>query len=144
MKNSKNIGIFLSKKIIRLITLLVALCIVTFVLMELSPIDPVTAYVGASTKVSAAQRELIAEHWGLNQPPLERFMCWFKSIIQGEWGTSMIYRRPVLEVIGQKFKASLYLKAFIAILFKPASLEVILMSYILYLSFLLLRSSKTI
>lgn len=36
-------------------------------------------------------------------------MCWFKSIIQGDWGTSLIYRRPVLEVIGQKFKASLYL-----------------------------------
>ena len=77
--------------------------------MEMSPIDPVTAYVGASTKVSASQRELIAEHWGLNKPPIERFIYWFKSIIQGDWGTSMIYRRPVLEVIGQKFKASLYL-----------------------------------
>ena len=109
MKNSKNIGVFLSKKIIRLMTLLIALCIVTFVLMEMSPIDPVTAYVGASTKVSASQRELIAEHWGLNKPPIERFIYWFKSIIQGDWGTSMIYRRPVLEVIGQKFKASLYL-----------------------------------
>lgn len=109
MGNSKKIGAFLSKKIVKLITLLVALCIVTFVLMELSPIDPVTAYVGASTKVSAVQRELIAEHWGLNQPPVERFLCWFKSIIQGDWGTSLIYRRPVLEVIGQKFKASLYL-----------------------------------
>lgn len=109
MGNSKKIGAFLSKKIVKLITLLVALCIVTFVLMELSPIDPVTAYVGASTKVSAAQRELIAEHWGLNQSPVERFLCWFKSIIQGDWGTSLIYRRPVLEVIGQKFKASLYL-----------------------------------
>ena len=109
MKNNKKIGVFLGKKFIRLITLLVALCIVTFILMELSPIDPVTAYVGASSKVSAAQRELIAEHWGLNQPPMERFMCWFKSIIQGDWGTSLIYRRPVLEVIGEKFKASLYL-----------------------------------
>ena len=56
MKNN-NLGIFFSKKIIRLITLLIALCVVTFVLMELSPIDPVTAYVGASSKVSAAQRE---------------------------------------------------------------------------------------
>lgn len=109
MKKIKNNGIFLYKKIIKLITLLVALCIVTFVLMELSPIDPVTAYVGASSKVSAAQRELIAQHWGLNEPPLERFMCWFKSIISGDFGTSLIYRRPVIEVIGQKFKASLYL-----------------------------------
>ena len=106
---NKGIGKFLTKKVLKLITLLVALCIITFVLMELSPIDPVTAYVGASTKVSAEQRQLIAEHWGLNQPPIFRFWSWFKSIISGDWGTSMIYRRPVLEVIGQKFMSSIWL-----------------------------------
>lgn len=106
---NKGIGKFLTKKVLKLITLLVALCIITFVLMELSPIDPVTAYVGASTKVSAEQRQLIAEHWGLNQPPIIRFWSWFKSIISGDWGTSMIYRRPVLEVIGQKFMSSIWL-----------------------------------
>ena len=106
---NKGIGKFLTKKVLKLITLLVALCIITFVLMELSPIDPVTAYVGASTKVSAEHRQLIAEHWGLNQPPLIRFWSWFKSIISGDWGTSMIYRRPVLEVIGQKFMSSIWL-----------------------------------
>nr|WP_295574838.1 ABC transporter permease [uncultured Intestinibacter sp.] len=106
---NKGIGKFLTKKVLKLITLLVALCIITFVLMELSPIDPVTAYVGASTKVSAEQRQLIAEHWGLNKPPIIRFWSWFKSIISGDWGTSMIYRRPVLEVIGQKFMSSIWL-----------------------------------
>lgn len=90
-------------KLIRLLTLLMALCVITFILMELSPIDPVTAYVGASTNVGAEQRDLIAEHWGLNRPPGERFMAWLISAIQGDLGISMIYRRPVLEVIGQKF-----------------------------------------
>jgi peptide/nickel transport system permease protein len=36
-------------------------------------------------------------------------MAWFISIIKGDWGTSIIYRRPVLEVIGQKFLSSLAL-----------------------------------
>ena len=104
-----SIGKFILLRAGKLITLLIALCIITFVLMELSPIDPVTAYVGASTKVGAEQRALIAEHWGLNKPPVERFMAWFSSILQGDWGTSIIYRRPVLEVIGQKFLSSLAL-----------------------------------
>ena len=73
------------------------------------PDRSVTAYVGASTKVGAEQRALIAEHWGLNRPPIERFMAWFTSIIKGDWGNSMIFRRPVLEVIGQKFLSSLAL-----------------------------------
>ncbi|MDW8802171.1 ABC transporter permease [Clostridium sp. A1-XYC3] len=109
MIKSNGITRFLTKKVIKFITLLVAVCIVTFILLELSPIDPVTAYVGASTKVGAEQRALIAEHWGLNKPPIERFMAWFTSILQGDWGMSMIYRRPVLEIIGEKFLSSLAL-----------------------------------
>ncbi len=109
MKNTIVIGKFAAQKIFKLITLLIAVCIITFVLMELSPIDPVTAYVGASTKVGAEQRALIAEKWGLNEPPVERFLAWFTCIIKGDWGTSIIFRRPVLEVIGQKFLSSLAL-----------------------------------
>ena len=103
------LGKFVLYRLMKLVTLLVALCIVTFVLLELSPIDPVTAYVGADTKVSAQQRELIAKHWGLNKRPAERFWAWFSSVVQGDWGTSMIYRRPVLEVIGEKFVSSIVL-----------------------------------
>lgn len=105
----KSIGKFAAQRVLKLITLLIALCVITFILMELSPIDPVTAYVGSSTKVGAEQRALIAQHWGLNKPPIERFMAWFTSMIKGDWGTSMIFRRPVLEVIGQKFLSSLAL-----------------------------------
>lgn len=105
----KNVGIYMIKKIAKLASLLVAVCILTFCLMEKSPIDPVTAYVGADLSVSKAQREDIAEQWGLNKPPQERFMSWFSSIAKGDLGTSIIYRRPVVEVIKEKFMASLLL-----------------------------------
>ena len=103
------IGKFILAKAVRLATLLVFLCILTFTLLELSPIDPVTAYVGADPAVGAEQREKIAEHWGLDKPPVERFFSWFSSMARGDWGTSMIYRRPVPEVIGSKFLTSLAL-----------------------------------
>ena len=109
MKNKNNIFIFLTKKFFKLMTLLVALCIVTFIMLEKSPIDPVKAYVGADLTVTQEQRENIAEHWGLNKPPAERFLSWFKSIASGDLGTSMIYRRPVIDVIGERFIASLVL-----------------------------------
>ncbi len=110
MKKNR-IAAFLLYRGVKLITLLIALCVVTFTLLEISPIDPVSAYVGADTRVGAEQRELIAEHWGLDRPPAERFMAWFSSIIKGDWGSSMIYRRPVLEVIGAKFASSIALMA---------------------------------
>ena len=109
MKNKKEILGFILKKFFKLITLLIALCIVTFILLEKSPLDPVQAYVGADLTVTQEQRENIAEYWGLNKPPLERFSSWFKAIAKGDLGRSMIYRRDVVDVISERFMASLAL-----------------------------------
>ncbi|MBQ9624743.1 MAG: ABC transporter permease [Clostridia bacterium] len=98
---------FVGKKLIRLILLLIAVCVSTFILMDLSPIDPVTAYVGANAmQISPEKRAQIEEHWGLNDPMPVRFVKWGKSILKGDFGTSMIYKRPVLEIIKQKASSS--------------------------------------
>ncbi|MDD9269029.1 ABC transporter permease [Paenibacillus sp. GCM10023248] len=93
-----------------LIGLLFAVSAISFMLVHLSPIDPVQAYVGADMlRVSAEQREAIMQYWGLNDPPLARYWNWLTAVASGDMGTSMIYRRPVLEVIGERFAASLAL-----------------------------------
>lgn len=108
MKEAKA-GRFFIKRVLLLASFLIAVSVAAFTLLELSPIDPVQAYVGADMSVSSEQREQIAEHWGLNKPPVERFYAWFTSVIKGDLGTSMIFRKPVVKVIGEKFKASLFL-----------------------------------
>jgi len=86
------------------------LSILSFWLVNQSPIDPVQAYVGADMmRVDAEQRENISEYWGLNKPPLEQYLQWGSAFLQGDMGTSMIFRRPVIEVIGERFKASIAL-----------------------------------
>jgi len=102
--------LFLLGRILRLLTLLVAVSVLSFLLLELSPIDPVRAYVGADMlKVGPEQWAKIAEHWGLDQPLPERFARWGMAILRGDFGVSMIFRRPVLAVIGERFLASLAL-----------------------------------
>lgn len=97
-------------KALRMLSLLIALCLVSFILVKNSPIDPVQAYIGADMmRVSEEQREQIAENWGLDKPPVEQFFNWAGAIVKGDFGTSMIYREPVLNVIGQRFAASLAL-----------------------------------
>jgi peptide/nickel transport system permease protein len=94
-------------KLIRLFSLLVAVCVFSFVLVSFSPIDPVRSYVGADMmRVSAEQKEQIAAYWGLDQPPLQRFLHWGNAILHGDLGTSMIYRVPVTQVIKERFYAS--------------------------------------
>ena len=94
---------------LRFVTLLAAISVISFLLVSLSPVDPVQQYVGAVPGVSMEQREKIAEYWGLDKPPAERFFLWAGSILRGDFGTSLIYRRPVLDIIGEKFAASLAL-----------------------------------
>ncbi|MEO0595643.1 MAG: ABC transporter permease [Chloroflexota bacterium] len=99
-----------ASKLLKLLSLLVAVATFSFVMLALSPIDPVDAYIGADMMlVSPEQRELIAERWGLNDPPVERFFAWGEQVLQGNLGTSLIYNRPVIEVIGTRFMASLWL-----------------------------------
>ena len=100
---------FIKGRLVRLIFLATTVMLLSFLLLAYSPFDPVTAYVGANPKVSAEQRALIAAHWGLDQPPLVRFSHWLKSALSGDLGISMVYRKPVIAVIKEKFLASLAL-----------------------------------
>ncbi|NOU95565.1 ABC transporter permease subunit [Paenibacillus sp. LMG 31456] len=102
-----NIMLYGMQKILKLVLLLLAVSAVSFALVEFSPIDPVQAYVGADMlRVSPEQREAIAAHWGFDQPPAERYLRWITSLIGGDFGMSMIYRIPVLEVIQERFLSS--------------------------------------
>ena len=93
-----------------MVTLLVAICFISFLLVKNSPIDPIQAYIGADMlKVGPEQREKIAEYWGLNEPVMVQFINWGSAVLTGDLGTSMIYRRPVIEVIGERFFNSLAL-----------------------------------
>ena len=104
------IGTFLLMKGLRMLTLLFAICLISFLLIKNSPIDPIQAYIGADMmKVGPEQREKIAEYWGLDQPVAVQFMNWGSALLKGDLGTSMIFRRPVSEIIGERFFNSLVL-----------------------------------
>ena len=101
---------FLLNKCLRLLLLLFAVATFSFTLVALSPIDPVDAYIGAAMLgISPEQRQQIADRWGLDAPPLERYGRWLQNVAGGDLGRSMIFNQPVLTVIGERFLASLWL-----------------------------------
>lgn len=83
-----------------------------FTLLRLSPINPVQAYVGADASVSNEQKALIAERWGLHEPPVAQYFKWLGNLCRGDFGESIIFRLPVLTVIGQRALASIALMGF--------------------------------
>lgn len=102
---------WMGKNFIRMITLLIAVSVVAFALVSASPVDPVRMYLGdaAMASLSPEQLEKVEEYWGTNQPPVERYLAWAGDFVRGDMGTSLLYRRPVAEVVGEKFINSLLL-----------------------------------
>ena len=101
--------IFLSYSV-KIITLLLAVSVIAFVLVSFSPIDPVQQYIlGLGTAVSLEQRAEIEEYWGVNEPPVERYFTWLEELLKGNWGESALYRRPVMDIISERFANSLAL-----------------------------------
>ncbi|MBD8877002.1 ABC transporter permease [Roseibium polysiphoniae] len=83
------------------------LLLVTFLIARVMPIDPVLALVGerASQEVyDAAYKQL-----GLDQPLVVQFFYYVRDVVTGNFGTSVLTARPVIEDIGRVFPATLEL-----------------------------------
>lgn len=102
---------FTGKKLIRIALLLLGVSFVTFLLMSASPLDPLQTNVGqvALGSMSQEQVEALLAYWGVDTPPLTRYLGWLGDVVKGDFGTSLLYRRPVLEVVGERLSSSLIL-----------------------------------
>lgn len=94
-----------------MILLLFAVSVVTFTLVSVSPIDPLQANVGQAAlgAMSQEQKDKLESYWGVDEPPVQRYLNWAKDFIKGDMGDSLLYRQPVTAVIGVKLANSLML-----------------------------------
>lgn len=100
---------FTAKKLFRMALLLLGVSLTAFLLMTAAPLDPLQTNIGQAAlgTMSPEQVAKLEEYWGVNTPPAERYLGWLGDVLRGDFGTSLLYRRPVLEVIGQRLRASL-------------------------------------
>ncbi|HEY3557168.1 MAG TPA: ABC transporter permease [Kribbella sp.] len=102
----------IASRVGRLVLLLAAVAVASFALLSASPVDPIDAYVGGDiAAIGPEQRAQIAERWGLDDPPAQRFVNWASHIVRGDLGQSHTFNRPVADVIASKFATSLALMA---------------------------------
>lgn len=105
----------MGKKVImyicRVVLLVIAASAVSFMLMKASPVDPVQANVGQNALGSMSQEQIekIEEYWGVGASPVKQYFSWLKDFVSGDMGTSLLYRRPVSQVLGEKLQNSLML-----------------------------------
>ena len=101
------------KNVLKFVLLMFAISVVTFALVGLSPIDPVQANMGqaAYAGLSEAQKASLASYWGSDLPIWERYANWLSSVLQGDFGMSLRFNAPVVEVLATRSLNTLLLMA---------------------------------
>ena len=107
----KKTGLWFGRQAVRMCLMVLLVSILAFVLLAVSPIDPLQTNVGQTALGSMSPEQIarLKSYWGTDQPPVERYLNWLKDFLHGNMGTSLLYRRPVAEVIGEKVMNSIWL-----------------------------------
>ena len=86
---------FLFRRFVGLVIVLIGVSLITFTLSQLVPVDPVAVALGQNAR--DAQIEAFRQAYGLDRPPVEQYVRYMGRLAQGDLGTSIRTRRPVLD-----------------------------------------------
>jgi len=98
---------YIVRRLLQLIPTLIGISIIVFTLSVLVPGD----YIDSKTNpnLTAERAAQLRELYGLDKPPVERYVTWTKNMLTGNMGDSMQHRMPVTKVLNTYVWNSFYL-----------------------------------
>ncbi|MEN9353546.1 MAG: hypothetical protein RL318_871, partial [Fibrobacterota bacterium] len=94
-----------------MIPMLVGVSILSFLLMQLSPGDPLAAQ-RSNPQIPDALIHRLEVEYGFDKSLPEQYVRWAFRLVQGDLGWSFKFSRPVSEVIGERLRNTLVLALF--------------------------------
>jgi peptide/nickel transport system permease protein len=112
--------IYLVRRLLLAVVTVWAVSLISFAIIQLPPGDFVTAYIAQlqamGTIVSQAEADALRMEYGLDRSFAVQYYKWVSRIMEGDFGIAMEYRRPVLDVIGDRLALTVVL-TFTSIMF---------------------------
>jgi peptide/nickel transport system permease protein len=97
---------YITRRLVLALVTCWAISVISFIIIQLPPGDFVNSYIAnlsaSGSMVSAAEADAMREQYGLNRPIWVQYGKWMGRVLQGDFGMSMEWGRPVLEVIGDR------------------------------------------
>lgn len=88
------------KLFFQLASMLFILAVIVFYVARLTPGDPLQSFYGdAVQSMTQEQLDAARDRLGLNEPVYVQFSKWIEYACQGNFGISLRYKRPVLDVV---------------------------------------------
>ena len=100
---------YLARRLLLLVPVLVGVSVVVFLVLHLSPGDPAEIMLGSQ----ATQEDLarLRRELGLTEPLHVQYVHWVAHVARGDLGRSIWMKRPVLDEVLNRYKATLVLTA---------------------------------
>lgn len=98
---------FLLKRPIQLIPVLFGISLITFMLLQMTPGDPVRLMLGP--KASQEAIDFVRARYGLDQPVMFQYFYYLLNAARGDFGQSIAFRAPVSEVILERIAPTIFL-----------------------------------
>jgi peptide/nickel transport system permease protein len=102
-----NVASYILRRLVLIIPTLFGVSLLTFALSRIVPGDP--ARLAAGAQATPEMYEQIRQEFGLDKPLPLQYWDYLTGIVQGDWGRSMLSRRPVLEDLRVYWPATLEL-----------------------------------
>ena len=111
--NVRQTPLFIARHALRFVLLMLAVSFVCFALVSASPIDPLQANIGqnALLGMSDERRAQLASYWGADASLAQRYVSWLAGVLHGDWGTSLRFNAPAVQVIANRAANSLAMMA---------------------------------
>ncbi|OMF37754.1 peptide permease [Paenibacillus sp. FSL H8-0548] len=98
---------YIIRRILIALPILLGVTFLNFVLINMTPGDPIDMYVNPD--VSEEDKEVRREALGLNDPYFIRYVKWLALLVQGDLGHSFSSFQPVADMIAERFVPTLIL-----------------------------------
>lgn len=110
----------IGRRLLHLIPVLIGISIISFLLVHLSPGDPIRLLLGnRATETTIAA---VREHYGLDLPLFEQYFVYIRNLLHGDLGNSLRYELPVSQLLWTFMPRTLFLAVYVLCISIPLAL----------------------
>jgi peptide/nickel transport system permease protein len=101
---------YIAKRLLQLIPVLIGVAVISFSLIHLAPGDPARTIAGEHASEQTIQA--LQEKYGLDRPIHVQFWIWFRQVLRGDFGRSIVSNEFVIKEILDRFPNTVELTMF--------------------------------
>ena len=101
---------YIIKRLLQMVPTILMITLVVFAMMQAIPGDPIVTLLGEAYDEELAAK--VRQSYGLDRPVMVQYFVWLGKLLQGDWGTSILNGRPVLQDVLMRLPITLELIVF--------------------------------